>query len=255
MGESDRRGHRSAGGSLDLWRHLEDLRRALFLAVLGWIAASAVAWEYWMDLWKILLRPLEGMADPPRIVVTSPTGAVSMSMQVALVAGSVFSAPWIFWQFWRFVRPALRDRERKVALAAVRWTTVLFVAGLATGYFTIFPMTLRWLARYGKGMFEQMWTVDEYTSMSVKLLGAFALTFEFPLLAWLLSRLGIATHGQFLRGSRVAIVAIFVIAAVVTPPDPVSQCMMAIPMVALYFAGVGTAWLGGRSRLAAAEAV
>jgi len=209
--ESDRRGHRAVGGSLDFWRHLEDLRKALFWSVLGWLLGTIIAWNYF---------------------------------QVALVAGSVISAPWVFWQFWRFLRPALRGQERKVALSAVWWTTFLFVVGLVAGYFTIFPMTLRWLAGYGGGMFEQMWTVDEYTSMSVKLLGGFAAMFEFPLLTWVLARLGIAGHREFLRWSRGAIVAIFVLAAVVTPPDPVSQCIMAVPMLALYFAGVGTAWLG-----------
>jgi len=242
--ESDRRGHRAVGGSLDFWRHLEDLRKALFWSVLGWLLGTIIAWNYWEALWKVLLRPLQGLEKVPRIIVTSPTGAVSMSFQVALVAGSVISAPWVFWQFWRFLRPALRGQERKVALSAVWWTTFLFVVGLVAGYFTIFPMTLRWLAGYGGGMFEQMWTVDEYTSMSVKLLGGFAAMFEFPLLTWVLARLGIAGHREFLRWSRGAIVAIFVLAAVVTPPDPVSQCIMAVPMLALYFAGVGTAWLG-----------
>jgi sec-independent protein translocase protein TatC len=246
--DSDRRGHRAAGGELDFWRHVEDLRKALFRAVLGWLAGTVVAWEFWEDLWKLLLRPLQGMQPAPRIVVTSPTGAVNMSMQVALVAGSVAAAPWMFWQFWGFIRPALRDRERGVVLSAIRWTTGLFVVGLVAGYFTIFPMTLRWLAGYGRGMFEQMWTVDEYTSMSVKLLGGFALTFEFPLVAWTLARLGVADHRSFLRWSRGAIVAIFVVAAVVTPPDPVSQCMMAVPMVALYFTGVAAAWWGRKGR-------
>lgn len=248
MESSDPRGHRGAGGGLDLLRHLEDLRAALFRSLIGWLAGSLVAWEFWMDLWKLLLRPLRGLADPPRIVVTSPTGAVSMSMQVALVAGSVVSAPWVFWQLWGFVRPALREGERRVVLSALRWTAGLFALGLVAGYFTVLPLTLRWLSGYGRGMFEQMWTVDEYTAMSVKLLGAFALTFEFPLLAWTLARLGIAGHRELLKGARVAVVVIFVVAAVVTPPDPVSQCMMAVPMVGLYFAGVGAAWWAGRRR-------
>lgn len=239
----DRRGYRAADGELDFWRHIEDLRKALFWAVLGWLAGTIVAWEYWMELWKLLLYPLKGLKKMPEFMVTNPTGAVTMSFQVALVAGSVMAAPWVFWQIWRFVRPALHESERKIAMTAVWWTSILFFSGLVIGYFTIFPMTLKWLAGYGDGMFRQMWTPDEYTGMSVKFLGGFALMFEFPLVTWVLSRLGFFSHKHFLRWSRGAIVVIFVLAAVVTPPDPVSQCLMAVPMMALYFTGVGTAWL------------
>jgi sec-independent protein translocase protein TatC len=245
---SGRRGYRAADGELDFWRHLEDFRRTLFWCILGWLLASIVAWEYWIPLWKLLLRPISGLANAPQIIVTSPTGAVTMSFQVALVAGSVFSAPWIFWQLWRFARPALVARERGIVLGAVWWISILFAVGMVVGYFTIFPMTLRWLAGYGNGMFKQMWTVDEYTGMSVKLLGGFASMFEFPLLTWVAARLGFLEPRKLLRWSRGAIVAIFVLAAMVTPPDPVSQCIMAVPMLALYFAGVGTCWLGWKGK-------
>ena len=248
MNPGDGRGYRSSEGGLDFWRHIEDLRKALFKAVLGWLAGTIVAWEYWTDLWKLLLRPLQGLKKMPQIVVTNPTGAVMMSFQVALVAGSVMAAPWIFWQVWSFVKPALHGKERGVVLQAVWWTTILFVIGLVIGYHTIFPMTLKWLAGYGDGMFLQMWTVDEYTSMSVKLLGGFAAMFEFPLITWVIAKLGFVSHKQLLRWSRGALVVIFVLAAVITPPDPVSQCMMAFPMVLLYFAGVGTAWLAWKER-------
>jgi sec-independent protein translocase protein TatC len=243
---TDVRGYRAADGELDFWRHVEDLRKALFWSVLGWLAGTIVAWQYWTNLWRLLLRPLSGLKKMPQIIVTSPTGAVTMSFQVALVAGSLLAAPWVFWQLWRFVRPALHLHERRIVLGAVWWSTFLFAIGIVIGYFTIFPMTLKWLAGYGDGMFVQMWTVDEYTGMSVKLLGGFASMFEFPLVTWVLGRLGVLEPRQLLRWSRGAIVVIFVLAAVVTPPDPVSQCIMAVPMLALYFAGIGTSWLARR---------
>lgn len=243
---SDRRGYRAADGELDFWRHVEDLRKTFFWSILGWLAGTIVAWQYWADLWRLLLRPLSGLKKMPQIIVTSPTGAVSMSFQVALVAGSLLAAPWVFLQVWKFARPALHLHEQRIVLGAVWWTTILFAIGLVIGYYTIFPMTLKWLAGYGDGMFLQMWTVDEYTSMSVKLLGGFASMFEFPLVTWVFARLGFFGPKELLRWSRGAIVAIFVLAAVVTPPDPVSQCIMAVPMLVLYFAGVGTAWLAWR---------
>lgn len=241
-----RRGHRAESGGFDFWRHAEDLRRALFWSVAGWIVCAVVAYEFWEELWKLFLYPLQGVENAPKIIVTNPTGAVTMSFQVALVAGSLGAAPWILWQAWRFVQPALHPKERKVTFVAVWWIFLLFATGTVVGYFTIFPMTVRWLAGYGNGMFEQLWTVDDYTSMSVKLVGGFAAMFEFPLFTWVLGRMGVVGPGQLFRWSRGAIVLVFVVAAVLTPPDPVSQCIMAAPMLVLYFAGIGTAWLARR---------
>lgn len=240
------RGHRAEDGGLDFWRHVEELRKALFWSVLGWVVAAGIAYEFWPQLWNLLLLPLEGMENPPKIVVTNPTGAVTMSFQVALLGGSFLAAPWVLWQVWRFVQPALAARERQIALHAVWWITFLFGVGAVTGYYTVFPTTIRWLAGYGDGMFQQMWTVNEYTAMSVKLIGGFAAMFEFPLLTWVLASMGLLGPKDLLRWSRGAIVLIFVLAAVLTPPDPVSQCIMAAPMLCLYFAGVGTAALARR---------
>ncbi len=240
------RGHRAEDGGLDFWRHIEDLRKALFWSVVGWIACAAVAYQFWDALWKLLLLPMQGMANPPKIVITHPTGAVTMSFQIALVAGSFFAAPWILWQVWRFVQPALDVRERRIARWAVGWITLLFAMGAVVGYFTIFPITVQWLAAYGDGMFQQLWTVDDYTAMSMKLIGGFAVLFEFPLLTWVLSSMGLFGPRDLWRWSRGAIVLIFVVAAVLTPPDPVSQCIMAAPMLVLYFAGIGTAALARR---------
>ena len=241
------RGHRDTSGSLDFWRHIEDFRRMLLWSVLGWGAGTLVAWNWWQELWTILSHPLHTMPNPPKIVVTSPTATVTMSIQLALVAGSMLSAPWIFWQIWRFAAPAMMPREKSIAVWALLWTSALFAAGSATAYFTILPMTLRWLAEYGDGLFEQLWNVGEYTTMSVKMLAAFGAMFEFPLVTYVLGSFGVLTSKQLLSWSRGAIVAIFVLAAVLTPPDPVSQCMMAAPMLVLYFAGVATAGLGARS--------
>ncbi|MBK8802290.1 MAG: twin-arginine translocase subunit TatC [Fibrobacteres bacterium] len=248
MSSSPERGYRSTEGALDFWRHVGDLRKALLWSVVGWLAATFVAWQYWTALWAVLSRPLASLKPVPRIIVTSPMGTVSMSFQVGLVAGSVLAAPWVFWQLWRFVRPALHDRERSIALAALGWSTMLFFAGMVVAYFSILPLTLRWLMTYGQGMFDQLWTVDAFTSMSLQLMGGFGAMFEFPLLTWVLARMGVVGPGHLWRYSRLAIVVIFVLAAVLTPPDPVSQCIMAVPMLGLYLTGILTSRLAWRDK-------
>lgn len=214
--------------------------------MVGWLVATIVAWEFWQPLWKLLVLPVHRLKPVPQIVVNSPMGAVSMSFQVALVAGSVLAAPWVFLQVWVFIRPALFPSERAVVLKGLFFSTFLFVSGMVAGYFTVFPWTLQWLSTYGDGMFQQLWTVDAYTEMSVKLLGGMGAMFEFPLLTALLSHLGLVGPNQLWRWSRGAIVAIFVLAAMLTPPDPVSQCILAAPMLILYFAGVLTAKIAWR---------
>lgn len=230
------------------WGHVQALRQALLWSVAGWIVAAAVAWNWWPLVWQVFSIPLNSMPHPPRIVATSPTATVTMSFQLALVAGSLLAAPWILWQLWRFASPALRIGERRIALKALAWTMLLFLAGAVTGYFTILPMTLRWLADYGEGRFEALWNVEEFTTMTVKMLLGFGAMFEFPLLTWVLGSLGVVTHRQLLSWSRGAVVLIFVLAAVLTPPDPVSQCLMAAPMLLLYYGGVLTALWASPSR-------
>lgn len=248
MSHSLERGYRSSGGALDFWRHVADLRKALVWSVVGWLVATLLAWQYWTMLWTVLSRPIATLKPAPKIIVTSPMGTVSMSFQVGLVAGSVLAAPWVFWQLWRFVRPALHDRERSIAVAALLWSTLLFFVGMVVCYFTILPWTLRWLLTYGEGMFEQLWTVDAFTSMSLQLLGGMGAMFEFPLLTWVLARMGIVGPKHLWKWSRGAIVAIFVLAAILTPPDPVSQCIMAVPMLGLYAAGILTSWIAWKGK-------
>lgn len=245
---ADSRGHRDERGSLDFWRHIEDFRRMLLWSVLGWGAGALVAWNWWTELWGILVLPLARMEHPPRIVALTPMATVTMSVQLALVAGSLISAPWIFLQLWRFAAPALLPNEKGIAIRAVFWSTGLFILGVVAGFYTVLPMTLRWLASYGDGLFEQMWSVEAYTGMCVKMLVGFGAMFEFPLLTYVLATFGVVTVPMLLRWSRGAIVVIFIIAAVITPPDPVSQIILAVPMMALYFAGVATARLAESGR-------
>lgn len=237
------RGHRDGSGSLEFWRHVQDLRGALLWSLLGWGAATLLAWNWWDLVWSVLAAPLQGMSHPPRIVATTPTAAVTASVQLALAAGSLIASPWVLWHLWRFASPALLPREKRVAVRALFWTVVLFALGVVCGYWTILPMTLRWLSEYGADMFDPLWSVQEYTSMSVKMLVGAGAMFEWPLLTYALASLGAVHARQLLSWSRGAIVAIFVLAAILTPPDPVSQCILAAPMLALYFAGVGTAAL------------
>lgn len=241
------RGHRDGTGSIEFWHHVQDLRSALLWSVLGWGTATIAAWNWWDRIWSVLAAPLRSMPHPPRVVATSPTAAVAVSVQIALVAGGLLASPWVLWQIWRFAAPALLPREKRVAAHTLLWTILLFSLGVVCGYWTILPMTLRWLSEYGSDMFESLWSVQEYTSMSVKMLACFGAMFEWPLLTYALASLGIVRARQFLSWSRGAIVAIFVLAAVLTPPDPVSQCILAAPMLVLYFAGVGTAALARAS--------
>jgi sec-independent protein translocase protein TatC len=146
------------------------------------------------------------------------------------------------------LRPGLYRRERRLALPFIVFTTLFFVAGGYFGYRVAFPMVVKFLLGVGEG-FRPVITVQTYFSMMSKILLGLGLVFEMPMLIFFLARLGIVTAGQLLRWFRWAVLAIFVIAAIITPtPDIATQTVFAVPMIALYLLGVFVAWVFGRSR-------
>jgi sec-independent protein translocase protein TatC len=167
---------------------------------------------------------------------------------VALLAGIFLASPVVLYQFWLFVSPALYRHERRIVVPFVVFTTVFFLGGGYFGYKVAFPMVVHFLLQVGQG-FRQVVTINEYFSMASKVILGLGLVFELPVLILLLSRLGIVTHRFLLKYFRYAVLVIFLIAAVITPtPDIPTQCVFALPMVALYLLGVLVAWIFGKKR-------
>ncbi|RJP18214.1 MAG: twin-arginine translocase subunit TatC [Candidatus Omnitrophota bacterium] len=172
------------------------------------------------------------------MIAKNPVEIIITWLKVAFVAGLFLSFPFIFYQAWMFVAPGLYKRERRAVLPLVITAWICFVAGGLFCYFVIFRFILAFLAMLAAGTAANLWTISEYLNFMLRFLLAFAIVFEEPVVIFILARIGLVTREALMKFSPYAIVLMFVVAAVITPPDPISQIMCAGPLVALYFLSV-----------------
>ncbi|MEJ0070206.1 MAG: twin-arginine translocase subunit TatC [Pseudomonadota bacterium] len=250
---------------MPLLDHLIELRNRLMYSAITLVIAFAVCYYFSKDIYGFLTRPLadalEGQVGR-HMIFTDLTEAFFTYMKVAFWAATFIAFPIIATQLWMFVAPGLYRNERKAFLPFLLATPVLFFTGGALVYYVIFPLAWKFFISFeapgGEGTLpiEVMPKVNEYLSLVMTLIFAFGLAFQLPVLLSLLARVGLISAADLSSKRRYAIVGIFVFAAVVTPPDVISQCSLAIPMLALYEASIISAKIIERNRAkrAAAEA-
>jgi sec-independent protein translocase protein TatC len=251
MGEAWQRSG-EAGEELNrmtLLEHLEELRRRLAWSIAAIFVGFLLCWYWAPPIFAWLSVPITQFLPPgEKLAFTGLVDPFMLYMKVALLAGIFLASPVILYQFWLFVSPALYRHERRIVVPFVAFTTVFFLGGGYFGYKVAFPMVVHFLLQVGQG-FRQVVTINEYFSMASKVILGLGLVFELPVLILLLSRLGIVTHRFLLKYFRYAVLVIFLIAAVITPtPDIPTQCVFALPMIALYLLGVLVAWIFGKRR-------
>ena len=220
---------------MSLMGHLNELRRRLFrmviIVILGFVAFYGVA-EY---LYAYLSAPLQAqLPEGSKLIYTSPAGAFFTYMKVALVASLFGTSPITFYQVWAFIAPGLYKEEKRAVLPLAFFSSVFFIAGAAFCFFMVFPIAFKFFMGFATDTIVPMISVEEYLGFALKLLIAFGVVFEMPLFAYFLSRFGILSPDFMRRQRRYAILLIFIVAAILTPPDVFSQCLMAMPMLLLY---------------------
>jgi sec-independent protein translocase protein TatC len=173
---------------------------------------------------------------PPERYLQSlkPMTTFFVILQVALMGGFMLALPVVFYQFWRFIAPGLLDQEKNLILPVITLSVVCFSLGTALAYGLVLPLGLQFFLGLDPPGTTSQWAIDEYIGFVIRLILGFGLVFELPVLALFLSRLGILTPEYMRRIRRYAVIGIFVVAAIFTPPDPISQMMMALPIMALY---------------------
>jgi sec-independent protein translocase protein TatC len=228
--------------------HLEELRKRLIVSIIAIVIGFLACWNYADKIFAWIQAPLTKFlpAGDQKLAYTRLTEPFFLYMKVAFFAAIFLVSPILMWQIWRFISPGLYKRERRYAAPFIISATLFFVAGGYFGYKVILPGTCAFFVETGK-QFKQMIKVDEYFSFASTIVLASGAVFETPILIFFLARLGIVTPHFLLQKSKYAIVLSFIIAAIVTPtPDMVTQSFLAIPMIALYFLGVGVAFLFGK---------
>jgi sec-independent protein translocase protein TatC len=238
-----------------LMDHLVELRRRLLFCALALAIAFAVCLYFARPIYGVLLQPMV-MAGHEKLIYTNVFEAFFAEIKVAFFAALMVSFPVLATQVWRFVAPGLYSKEKRAFLPFLLMTPVLFTAGACLAYFVAMPIALKFLLGYsgevGGVSQEALPGVGNYLDFVTKFIFGFGIAFLLPVLLMLLERAGILTLAQLKSGRRYAIVAIVAIAAVLTPPDVVSQLLLAVPLCILYeFAIIGI-WLTQRRKAKAA---
>jgi len=234
---------------LPLSDHLAELRSRLVRALLAWLLGSALAWNFSEQIFSLLMEPaVAALGEGRSLQAIAPTEIFFTYLKSALLAGFIFALPVIFWQLWAFVSPGLYSSEKNAALPFVVVSTLLFICGAWFGYSQVFPLMFRFFTGFDSDFVQSAWTMREVFALTTRLFLAFGVSFEMPVLVFFLSVTGIVEPMTLLRGTPYAVLGVFVLAALLTPPDWVSQIFLGVPMIALYLLGVGVALIFGRRR-------
>lgn len=240
-----------ADKALPLTEHLGELRSRITKALLAWAAGFAASWNYREEIFGFVLQPaIASLArvGSTRLQAIAPTEIFFTYLKAALLAGFFLALPVIFWQVWAFISPGLYPSEKKVAAPFVVVSTALFLLGAAFGHQIMFPVMFRFLAGFESSFVESAWTMREVFALISRLFLALGVSFELPVVIFFLSVTGIVDARQLMKGLPYAFLGAVVVGAVLTPPDIISQLMLAGPLVLLYLVGVGVAFLVGRRK-------
>ncbi len=240
-----------------LTHHLSELRARLAKSLLAWTLGALAAWSWREEIFAFLLQPALRALGPDggELQAIAPTEIFFTYLKSALLAGFVLALPVILWQAWAFVAPGLYETEKRVAVPFVLSSTVLFVAGCLFGHRIVFPEMFRFFAAFQSDFVTASWTMREVYAMTTNLFLAFGVAFQLPVIVVFLAIARIVDARQLIGWSGHAVVLAFVVGAILTPADVISQIFLSVPLVGLYFLGVAGAWLFGRPRRAAASEV
>ena len=179
--------------------------------------------------------------DGSLVLTQSPMEVVYTWLQVALITGALIAAPIIAFQIWQFIAPGLYSTERKVVIPLTFTSTMLFVVGIGFCYTVMFPIAFPFFLQVLPA--ERVISIGGYLNTATRMLLAFGVAFQLPVAVWFAARLGFIDHQDMVKGFRYSVVVLFTIAAILTPPDITTQCILAIPLVILYILSIGVAWM------------
>jgi sec-independent protein translocase protein TatC len=234
--------------------HLDELRRRLIVCFASVVVGFVACYFFKVELFYILVAPLQKvMKSGETLIYTHLPEAFFTFLKTAFIGGLMLASPIIIYQFWMFIAPGLYDREKRLLVPILFLSVLFFVGGALFGYFIVFPYGFQFFLSFATDTIRPMPSMKEYLGFASKLLLAFGLIFELPLVITFLARLGIVSVDFLKKNRKYAILLFFVTAAVLTPPDVVTQFMMAMPMILLYEISILGARIFGKKKEAAEE--
>lgn len=219
--------------------HLVELRSRLLKAIVAILVVFLALTPFSKDIYSLVARPLmHALPHGATMIATDVTGTFLVPLKVTLLGAFLISLPWVLWQIWAFVAPGLYKNEQRLALPLIVSSVIFFFVGMAFAYFVVFPWIFAFFVSFTPAGVQMMTDIDKYLSFVLWMFVAFGVTFEIPVVLVVLVRLGVVPLAKLKQFRRYVIVAAFIVAAVITPPDVVSQLMLAVPMCLLYELGL-----------------
>jgi len=238
---------------MTLMEHLDELRKRIVHSALYLAGGFGVAWIFHDRIVELFQAPLIHIGKS--LVFTHPMDALNLYLQASLVAGAIIASPFILYQVWLFIAPGLYKKEQRFVIPFMTATVGLFLGGAGFGYFWVLPAAIKILVVDFGHNFTSMITIEDYTSFFLSVILGLGISFELPILIFFLALFGIVSPKFLWTNIRYAILAVFIVAAIITPsPDPWTMCIYAIPMLSLYMIGIGVAWWVHPSRKKKKEA-
>ena len=219
----------------DLKPHIADLRKRLVISCLTVAAMFFVCFSFYEPILTWMMVPVEAVLPKnSQMVAVEIQETFFTALKVAFFAGFIVSLPVIFWQLWLFLAPGLYDHEKKLVIPFVFFATLMFVSGSAFAYYIVVPVGFEFLINFGSTVVTVLPSIGKYVGFFTKLLIGFGIAFELPVITFFLAKIGLVDDRMLKDFFRYAIILIFVVSALLTPPDVISQLLMAAPLTILY---------------------
>lgn len=245
----------AVAAEMTLIEHLKELRNRVLVCGIALIVSTVASFVFWETIVGWLLAPARAENPEFALAVFSPTETIGVLFKVGLYGGLILASPVFVYEMLAFVVPGLTAGERKVLLPGILGTIGFLLGGMAFAYWVILPASLAFLLDFGGDQFNPVIGAKQYIDFAIRIIFWVGIAFELPMVLALSARLGLVRVRQLIGFWRYAIVLVFIIAAVVTPtPDPLTQSLVAGPLLLLYVVGIGLAWMVQKPRPKAAAA-
>jgi len=229
--------------------HLEELRKRLITSFIAIGVGFVVSFGFKERLFNILVQPLiKVMKDGETLIYTGLPEAFFTYLKVSLLTGLIVASPILLYQFWMFVAPGLYQKERRLMVPIVILSSFFFIGGALFGYFVVFPWGFKFFMGFATETIRPLPSMKEYFGFSAKLLLAFGLVFELPLVLTFMAKLGIVSVDFLKKNRKYALLLFFAGAAILTPPDVITQILMALPLMVLYEISIIGAKIFGKKK-------
>jgi sec-independent protein translocase protein TatC len=234
-----------AGGKMSFLEHLDELRKRIVQSLLGVAVGIGLGFAFINPIVNFILTPTwRVLPQGSRMIYTQPGEAFGLYVQIGLIVGVVLASPWIMYQVWLFIAPGLYANEKKFAVPFVLMSTIGFVGGATFNHYIIFPFMMTFFASFNTADLIFMPRLEDVFDLYSKMLIGMGLVFQMPTIVFFLAKMKMVTARFLLRNTKYAILAIFIIAAVITPSgDMITQTIFAAPMLGLYAISILIAWI------------